>query len=665
MIAVDLHEQRSLWRYVGLIPFYLLMLYGLWSIKGLVADSSTVGFLGWLGGILHGQLEHGPEGGPAVLDRLLGSALTSGLLLVTSLLLSLVLAVPLARLSLRSSGRSRRWNTPLLSPGIHLLSALPGFLLAVAFRDPIARALGFDWEYEVHRDLLHSGGIVWVISYIGHLLVHGLVLAIADGNLVYTWANLRTIWSQAREAGPVREGRTLGVPESKLLLRHVLPHTALDTLVFFKHRLMFILGTSAVIEWIFTRYGLGWRFIKAAASNTAGQKDLETMMAIAFVIVVMVFLGNLFIDLIAKYRVRIVAILYPLLSWLYDVYRVFGQGAGWLVRPIGLWLCGLYRWLCSAYRMFRPAAGWLLRPIGLLVGVYGLIGVLYVWNGYDFREEYWQERVYASAKIRTPASEGVGVEEHVFGESGDIYPQEHRPGRRHLLGIDRLYDRDVFAWLLAGTAVSLATAFIAMAVAIVFGVVLGGFVCYRGRVVRWVADALLFTPFECTPRFLIAALLCTTMQTSYYFESGDHPFVFIGLFALSLGLIACPEVGRRVVGEITRIQGEDFYQQIHLLGASSWQKLWRYVRPLVLDRIAVMIGYVFASVVLLEAALSYTGFWVAKNVPSLGGLLAAVTHDWFLVSKYQIAVPAIVLVGLVLSGDILARVVFPVTEEQR
>ena len=30
MIAVDLHEQRSLWRYVGLIPFYLLMLYGLW-----------------------------------------------------------------------------------------------------------------------------------------------------------------------------------------------------------------------------------------------------------------------------------------------------------------------------------------------------------------------------------------------------------------------------------------------------------------------------------------------------------------------------------------------------------------------------------------------------------------------------------------------------------
>jgi peptide/nickel transport system permease protein len=224
------------------------------------------------------------------------------------------------------------------------------------------------------------------------------------------------------------------------------------------------------------------------------------------------------------------------------------------------------------------------------------------------------------------------------------------PGREriHVLGTDHL-GRDVLSRVIYGIRVSLLIGILAVAISAVFGVVLGLIAGYYGGifddVIMRLADVQLSIPL-----ILLAISVIVVLGSS------------IQVLIMVIGLTQWMGYARMVRGQTLSLREKDFVTSAYAVGASDLRVLSRYIFPNTLSSVTVLITLNMATVIVLEAGLSFLGLGIQPPEPSLGTMLSESTsylHSaWWLGTFPGITIMVIIL-AINLFGDGLRDVLDP------
>ena len=220
-------------------------------------------------------------------------------------------------------------------------------------------------------------------------------------------------------------------------------------------------------------------------------------------------------------------------------------------------------------------------------------------------------------------------------DSGDLRADKlSPPSATHPFGTDA-NARDVLARVVQGTRVSLGIAALSVSILCMVGIAWGGLAGLAPTGVdRWMmrlVDALL-----ATPRLLIVlAVVAFTGRLGA-----------LGL-ALLLGLTGWAQMSRVVRARVRELRAADHVVAARALGTPRTAVFMRHILPGVAPAAIVMAIVATASVIPLEASLSYIGAGIAPPMASWGVLLRDATDrpldSWWLLLFPSAAIAATVM----------------------
>ena len=181
------------------------------------------------------------------------------------------------------------------------------------------------------------------------------------------------------------------------------------------------------------------------------------------------------------------------------------------------------------------------------------------------------------------------------------------PSAAHWLGTDR-NTRDVYARLIIGARVSLTVGFIAVAIIMTCGVVLGALAGFFGG---WV-DALIM---RFTDILLAVPQILLLISAAALFRPSLITTVVV------IGVTSWPGAARLVRGQFLGLKNQEFVTAARAIGATPSRIIGRHLFPNTLAIIIVEATLWLAYAILLEAQLSYLGLGVQIPTPSWGNML--------------------------------------------
>ena len=240
-------------------------------------------YTGWLGGAVRGDL-----GDSLVTQRpvtaVIGNRIANSL---TLLFLVALIAFPLALvLGAGTAIRRDRAADRFVLLGSLGLTALPEFVvgmgLIILFATSVVHAFpAVSLLPPGENPLTHPNQLV--------LPVATLVLAV----IPYLYRLIRASTIEALESEYVAMARLKGVPERKVVVRHVLPNALVPVIQASALVLTFLLGSAVVVETLFQYPGLG-----TDLTNAIARRDLPVMQAYVLVLAAAVVLFNLVADVL-------------------------------------------------------------------------------------------------------------------------------------------------------------------------------------------------------------------------------------------------------------------------------------------------------------------------------------------------------------------------------
>ena len=182
------------------------------------------------------------------------------------------------------------------------------------------------------------------------------------------------------------------------------------------------------------------------------------------------------------------------------------------------------------------------------------------------------------------------------------------PSWEHPLGTDDL-GRDLLSRIIHGTQTSLLVGFSTVAIALVFGVILGLLAGYFGGwfdtiIMRYIDLQWAF------PNFIIAVYLVAVFGTG----------LLNVIVAISLAFI--DDFARIARGMILSIKEEQYVAAARTVGASDSRIIFRHILPNALAPIIVQATVSVSYAILGEASLSFLGLGVTSDTPTWGLILA-------------------------------------------
>jgi peptide/nickel transport system permease protein len=228
-----------------------------------------------------------------------------------------------------------------------------------------------------------------------------------------------------------------------------------------------------------------------------------------------------------------------------------------------------------------------------------------------------------------------------------VGPPLSSPTPAYPMGTDDL-GRDLLSGVAHGTRTSLLLALIVSALTGFIGVMVGALAAWEGGRVD---DALMrVTEFvQVVPRFFLAVIVIAL------FGPGLDRLVLL------LALTSWPWIARVVRAEVLSLTQREFVEAARSLGAGRTRVLLREVLPNALPPVVVVVSLNAASVILIEAGLSFLGLG-DPDVVSLG-YLANNAQRFLRVAWWMAAFPgamiALAVLGLNLLGDGLNEVLNP------
>lgn len=212
------------------------------------------------------------------------------------------------------------------------------------------------------------------------------------------------------------------------------------------------------------------------------------------------------------------------------------------------------------------------------------------------------------------------------------------PSLAHPFGTDP-FGRDILSRVIYGARVSVMVGFIAVAEALVVGVVIGLIAGYFGGLI----DAFLMRLMDAILAFPVLVLA----------------IVFVAIFGvgivnvmLAVGLRYIPTFARVTRGEVLSVKEEDYVKSSRLVGASRVRILGSEILPNIISPIIVTATVLVAYAILAEAGLSFLGLGVQPPRPSWGMMLSR-GQTLIRTAPWMAVFPGMALVTTVLSINLL------------
>jgi len=208
------------------------------------------------------------------------------------------------------------------------------------------------------------------------------------------------------------------------------------------------------------------------------------------------------------------------------------------------------------------------------------------------------------------------------------------PSARHWLGADEI-GRDVLTRIAYGGQVSLGVAFLAVAVALLVGTLVGAAAGYYGS---WVDTALM----RFVDMMLSIPAIFLLILIGALFSVGPT------MLAVIIALLGWFGLARLLRGEILSIKRREYVEAARVLGVHDWAIITRHILPNVLHIIIVWATVAVPGFILIEATLSFLGLGVQPPTPSWGNMLTNSTR-YFYKSIGLVFIPGFFITTTVLS----------------
>jgi peptide/nickel transport system permease protein len=214
------------------------------------------------------------------------------------------------------------------------------------------------------------------------------------------------------------------------------------------------------------------------------------------------------------------------------------------------------------------------------------------------------------------------------------------PGSAHWFGTDHL-GRDVYSRLVYGTGNSLLATFIAVAIGLMAGSLLGlvSGTAPRGgdAVIMRVVDVML-----AIPNLLLSLAIVTALG-----------FGLVPV-AIAVGIGSIGSFARLMRAEVLRVKGLTFVESTELLGASKGYVILRHILPHAVGPVLALATIEFGTAVLSVSSLSFLGFGAPPPAMEWG-LLIAEGRKFINVGWWLILFPSLVIVATVLTTNHLGH----------
>lgn len=227
------------------------------------------------------------------------------------------------------------------------------------------------------------------------------------------------------------------------------------------------------------------------------------------------------------------------------------------------------------------------------------------------------------------------------------------PGGAHLLGTDN-YGRDLLARVVHGSRVTMIVGLITALICSGLGLIMGLYASYYrflDHILMRISDGLMSIPAILLAIALMAALGPSTKNV-----------------IIALSIVLTPSVVRVVRSAAIVVREQTYIEAMKAQGASSFRIIWLHILPNTLSPLVVQATFVFAEVILTEAALSFLGAGVPAPDPSWGNILydgkLVIYKAWWMTVFPGIMIVLSVL-GLNLLGDGLRDLLDPHTNQSK
>jgi peptide/nickel transport system permease protein len=221
------------------------------------------------------------------------------------------------------------------------------------------------------------------------------------------------------------------------------------------------------------------------------------------------------------------------------------------------------------------------------------------------------------------------------------------PSAEHWFGTDH-FGRDILTRAIYGGRLSLTIGIAVVIFTGLFGTLIGAAAGYFRRldnIIMRFMDALM-----AFPSILLAITVAATLGASV-------PNVI-----LALGIATTPHTARIVRASVLVVREMEYVEAARALGAGHARILFRHILANSLAPLIVRLTYVFASVILAEAVLSYLGVGPPPPAPTFGGIIAN-GRDFMVEAPWVTLFPGLFILftvlGLNLLGDGLRDVLDP------
>lgn len=212
------------------------------------------------------------------------------------------------------------------------------------------------------------------------------------------------------------------------------------------------------------------------------------------------------------------------------------------------------------------------------------------------------------------------------------------PSAEHIMGTDR-FGRDICYRLIYGSRFSLSVGFVAVIIAMVLGLPIGGAAGYFGGDVDNIILRLTDI-FSAVPQLLMGIVLVSAFGTSLF------------SLMLAIGISSVPGFILGTRNAVLTVRHQEFIESARAIGMSTPKIIFGQVLPNCFSQIMVRVSMRIGSAVISSSSLSFLGLGVPAPAPEWGSMLSA-GRKFIRDYSYMTMFPGIAIMLLVISFNML------------